>query len=203
VAVKVLSDQGSGSYAGIIAGVDWALNAYHQGSGPAVANLSLGGPTFQPLDEALTNAMKQGLFVVVAAGGSNADACNSSPGGAKDLICVGSTDRTATTPPTDVRSTFSSFGPCVDIFAPGSNIPGAWIGSRSATRILSGTSMSAPHVAGVAALIFGAKPGADWIEVTDVLTKETATHGVIDLRCGTNTICQQTPNSLVFNGCDH
>jgi subtilisin family serine protease len=201
VAVKVLSDQGSGSYAGVIAGCNWALDAYKTSRRPGVANLSLGGPKFQALNDALNSAVRQGLFVVVAAGNSNANACNDSPSSAEEVITVGSTDQTPAQPPKDIRSYFSSHGPCVDVFAPGSDITGAWIGSPTATRTISGTSMASPHVAGVAALIYGSNPALTTKEVENILTKGSATHGVIDLNCGTNTVCQQSPNSMVFNGC--
>jgi serine protease len=201
VAVKVLSDQGSGSYAGVIAGCNWALNAYLAGSGPGVANLSLGGPYFQALNDALDRAMQQGLFVVVAAGNSNANSCNDSPSSAPDVITVGSTDVSAQS--SDIRSYFSSYGPCVDVWAPGSDITGAWIGSPSATRTISGTSMAAPHVAGVAALVYGSNPEFEWDEVTSIITKgSNSVQGVVDLNCGSNTICQSSPNAMIFNGCD-
>jgi len=207
VAVKVLSDGGSGSYAGVIAGVEWALDDYliHHGTDatPGVVNMSLGGPLFQPLNDALTAAMRAGLFCVVAAGNDNGDACRTSPASAKDVITVGATDQTALTPPTDIRSYFSSFGPCVDVFAPGSDITGAWIGGPDASRTISGTSMASPHVCGVAALLYGANPKLRWDEATTLLTDSTATKGAVDLNCGGNTVCQQSPNSFVFNGCHH
>jgi len=203
VAVKVLSDGGSGSYAGVIAGCDWALKAYQaQPAGTAgTANLSLGGPFFQALNDALDAAMQAGLFVVVAAGNSNADSCRDSPSSAPDVITVGSTDVSPAN--TDVRSYFSSYGPCVDIWAPGSDITGAWIGSPAASRTISGTSMASPHVCGVATLIYGANPGLKWFEVTSIITKGShAIPNIVDLNCGSNTVCQASPNSMIFNGCD-
>jgi subtilisin family serine protease len=201
VAVKVLSDSGSGSYAGVIAGCNWALDEYKKSGLPGVANLSLGGPKFQALNDALNKAVREGLFVVVAAGNSNANSCNDSPSSAEEVITVGSTDQTPAQPPKDIRSYFSSYGPCVDVWAPGSDITGAWIGNPDATRTISGTSMASPHVAGVACLIYGDNPAHSTREVANILTDGTATHGVIDLNCGTNTICQQSPNSMVFNSC--
>jgi serine protease len=202
VAVKVLSDGGSGSYAGVIAGCNWALNAYLAGSTAGTANLSLGGPYFQALNDALDRAMQQGLFVVVAAGNSNANSCNDSPSSAPDVITVGSTDVSAQS--SDIRSYFSSYGPCVDVWAPGSDITGAWIGSPSASRTISGTSMASPHVCGVATLIYGSNPDLEWDEVTSIITKGShSTQGVVDLNCGSNTICQQSPNAMIFNGCNH
>jgi len=95
---------------------------------------------------------------------------------------------------------FSNYGRCVDIFAPGTLIKGAWIGSVSATRTISGTSMASPHVCGIAALILGEKPNATPEAVLDILDT-TATKGVIDLEC-IGSACNQSPNSLAFNGCE-
>jgi len=201
VAVKVLGDDGSGTNAGVIAGVDWSTGHYRQSGKPGVANLSLGGGFSAALNTAVTNAMKAGLFTVVAAGNSNADACNYSPSSAKDVITVGSSDSSPSQ--TDVRSYFSNYGSCTDIFAPGSDIAGAWIGSNTATRTISGTSMASPHVCGVAALILGTNPNVDWIQLTAIITSSTPTKGVIDLQCGNNAACAVSPNLMVFNGCSH
>jgi subtilisin family serine protease len=200
VAVKVLSDGGSGSYAGVIAGCDWALKNFKAGTAPGTANLSLGGPFFKALNDALDKAMQEGLFVVVAAGNSNADSCRDSPSSAPDVITVGSTDISPSN--TDIRSYFSSYGPCVDVWAPGSDITGAWIGSPTASRTISGTSMASPHVCGVATLVKGEHPHLAWDEVTEIITKGShAVQEIVDLNCGTNTVCQASPNGFIFNGC--
>ena len=141
--VRVLNCQGSGSNSGVIAGVDW-VTANHVK--PAVANMSLGGGASTALDTAVNNSINAGVTFVVAAGNSNVDACNSSPARAPAAVTVGSTTNT------DARSSFSNFGTCLDIFAPGSSITSAWSTGDTATNTISGTSMASPHVAGVAAL---------------------------------------------------
>jgi subtilisin family serine protease len=141
-AVRVLSCSGSGSTAGVIAGVDW-VTANH--IDPAVANMSLGGGASSALDGAVRNSIVAGVTYSIAAGNSNANAANFSPARVGEAITVGATTRT------DARSSFSNFGSVVDIFAPGSSIVSAWWTSNTATATLSGTSMAAPHVAGVAA----------------------------------------------------
>lgn len=169
IPVRVLGCDGSGSYSGVIAGVDWiAANA---GAG-AVANLSLGGPTSTALDSAITNLVGRGVVVVVAAGNSNADACQSSPARVPAAITVGATTSS------DSRASYSNFGSCVDLFAPGSGIVSAWFTSNTATASLNGTSMASPHVAGVAALVRTLNPGATAADVT-TLIKQGATSGVV------------------------
>lgn len=142
-AVRVLDCQGSGSNSGVIAGVDWVARNHVK---PAVANMSLGGAASTALDNAVTNAVNAGVTFVVAAGNENQNACNVSPARAAGTLTVGSTTST------DARSSFSNFGSCVDIFAPGSSIISAWYTSNTATNTISGTSMASPHVAGAAAL---------------------------------------------------
>jgi subtilisin family serine protease len=141
-AVRVLSCSGSGSTSGVIAGVDW-VRANH--IKPAVANMSLGGGASSSLDTAVRNSIAAGVTYSIAAGNSNANAANFSPARVGEAITVGATTSS------DARSSFSNFGSVVDIFAPGSGILSAWRTSDTATATLSGTSMAAPHVAGVAA----------------------------------------------------
>lgn len=141
--VRVLNCQGSGSNSGVIAGVDW-VTANHVK--PAVANMSLGGGASSALDTAVTNSINAGVTYAVAAGNSNANACNYSPARVAAAVTVGSTTSS------DARSSFSNFGTCLDLFAPGSSITSAWHTSNTATNTISGTSMASPHVAGVAAL---------------------------------------------------
>ena len=145
VPVRVMNCSGSGSTSDIIAGIDWIIS-HHQPGVPAVANMSLGGPRSAALDLAVSRGVADGVTFVVAAGNSNVSACTVSPAGEPSAITVGSTTST------DERSSFSNFGSCLDVFAPGSNIVSASHLSDTATRTLSGTSMAAPHVAGVAAL---------------------------------------------------
>lgn len=141
--IKVLTSSGSGSYAGVIQGIQEAVKV--SGDTPAVISMSLGGGAHGPTNKAVEKASNENI-VVVAAGNDKTDACNYSPAGAgAQVITVGSTNEN------DDISGFSNWGPCVDIFAPGTDITAAWIGGRKSTRTISGTSMAAPHVAGVAA----------------------------------------------------
>ena len=141
--VRVLGCTGSGTSSAVIAGVDWVTANRVR---PAVANMSLGGAISSALDLAVVNSINAGVTYAIAAGNANTDACQNSPArvaAALTAAAVGSTD---------VRASFSNFGACVDVFAPGSGITSAWHTSDTATNILSGTSMAAPHVAGAAAL---------------------------------------------------
>ncbi len=137
VAIRVLNCSGSGSTSGVIGGIDWAT-ANHAAGVPAVANMSLGGGYSVALNTATQNAITDGISFAVAAGNSNADACNASPASTPNAITVGSTSSN------DARSSFSNWGSCLDIFAPGSSITSAWNSSSTATNTISGTSMAAP-----------------------------------------------------------
>jgi subtilisin family serine protease len=184
VPVRVLGCGGSGSNSGVIAGVDWvAANAQL----PAVANMSLGGGNSDALDQAVRNAIDAGVTFVVAAGNDNANACTGSPNRVAEAITVGSTTNT------DARSSFSNFGTCVDIFAPGSNITSAWYTSNTATSTISGTSMASPHVAGAAALALGASPGSTPEQVADAVIGN-ATLGVL------SGVGSGSPNALLYVG---
>lgn len=142
--VKVLSSSGSGSSAGVIKGIQWAVSDANTKKKTCVLSLSLGGGANGALDKAAENAAKN-HFVIVAAGNSDTDACNSSPARAEGkVITVGSTQKN------DQRSSFSNYGKCVDIFGPGSDILSAYIGGKSKTKVLSGTSMATPYIAGLA-----------------------------------------------------
>jgi len=144
VGVRVLNCAGSGTTSGVIAGINW-VTAQHT-TGKAVANMSLGGGVSTALDTAVRNSIADGIVYAIAAGNSNANACNFSPARTAEAITVGATTST------DARASYSNKGRCLDIFAPGSSITSAWITSNTATNTISGTSMAAPHVAGVAAL---------------------------------------------------
>jgi PKD repeat protein len=183
-AVKVLDCFGSGSFAGVIAGVDW-VTANHLS--PAVANMSLGGGFSSSLNDAVTNSINSGVVYAISAGNENQNACNVSPASTPLAITVGSTTIN------DARSSFSNFGSCVDIFAPGSQITSAWNTSDVATNTISGTSMAAPHVAGAAALYRAANPGASTADVAAALIGN-ATSGVIT-NPGTGS-----PNLLLYTG---
>jgi len=158
--VRVLGCTGSGTNSGVIAGMDWVVANHVK---PAVANMSLGGGASTATDDAIQRMHAAGVTVVVAAGNDNANACNYSPARAVNAITVGSTTNT------DARSSFSNFGTCLDIFAPGSNILSAWFTGTSASNTISGTSMAAPHVAGVAALYLANNPAATPAQVATAL----------------------------------
>jgi len=144
IPVRVLNCQGSGTWSGVIAGIDWV--AGRTLLRPAVANMSLGGGASTSVNAAVAGAVADGVTMVVAAGNSNKDACKYSPSGEPTAITVGATTIN------DVRASWSNYGTCVDIFAPGSSITSAWNTDTDATNTISGTSMASPHVAGVAAL---------------------------------------------------
>jgi len=152
VAVKVLSGAGSGTTAGVIAGVDWTTK-HHTDRGRdarSVANMSLGGGASTTLDDSVTNSIAAGISYAIAGGNNNgASACNYSPARVATAITVGATANT------DARASFSNIGTCTSIFAPGQNIVSSYIGSNTASSTLSGTSMAAPHVAGVVAVHLG------------------------------------------------
>ncbi|GAB3645822.1 hypothetical protein GCM10028833_06580 [Glycomyces tarimensis] len=161
VPIRVLDCGGSGSYAGIIAGIDWiAANA----SGPSVANMSLGGGFSQALNDAIAEAVGEGITFAIAAGNEGEDACGTSPGSEPTAITVGATDER------DAATSWSNWGECVDILAPGAQITSAWIDGEDATNRISGTSMATPHVAGVAALFLEANPEATPGDVAEALT---------------------------------
>lgn len=181
-AVRVLDCGGSGSNSGVIAGVDWVAANHIK---PAVANMSLGGGASTALDNAVTNAVNAGVTFVVAAGNENQNACNVSPARAASAITVGSTTST------DARSSFSNFGTCVDIFAPGSSITSAWYTSTSATNTISGTSMASPHVAGAAALYLQRSTAASPATVRDIIINNSTTNRLTGINTG-------SPNRLLY-----
>jgi subtilisin family serine protease len=154
VGVKVLSSSGSGWVTAVVRGIEWAVNDCKKTrkKSACVLSLSLGGLTSKAMDASVVDAGKEGMVVVVAAGNANEDACFTSParmggGGRRGVLSVASSNAR------DTRSSFSNFGSCVDIFAPGSGITSCWKGESDSRRTLSGTSMSTPHVAGVAAML--------------------------------------------------
>jgi subtilisin family serine protease len=203
ITVKVLGDDGSGTFAGVVAGVDFVFAQKESTGRPTVGNMSLGGGKSAALDAACNRASAAGVIMVVAAGNDNGDACNVSPAGASGVISVAaSTTDGAGTNQQDLRSSFSNWGTCVALFAPGSEIKGAWIGSNTATNTISGTSMASPHVAGAAALVLGEQPGLSYADVHKVIIDSTS-YNLVTLNCaGRPAACGRTNNYLLFVGCD-
>jgi len=167
VGVKVLGSNGSGSFAGVIAGINWSANVA-RGGRRVVGNMSLGGGRNQGVNDATDASFRAGLVMAVAAGNSNNNACNSSPASADLAFTVMSTDST------DARSTFSSFGPCCQIFAPGTGITAAWIGAPERTNTISGTSMASPHIAGIAAKVWSRNNALNNQGVQDAIIRISA-----------------------------
>lgn len=196
VGVKVLGRSGSGTTAGVISGVNYS----GQGSG-AVLSMSLGGGASTAMDDAVNAAANAGNHVVVASGNSNTDACNSSPARAGGVNTDGSSRKVITVnsqTDQDVRSSFSNYGRCTDLFAPGSSVTSAWIGSNTATNTISGTSMACPHVAGMMAKYISSPVGrgADPDVAKAWLFSSAVQDGLI-----TNPGNTATPNRLLTAGC--
>jgi subtilisin family serine protease len=168
-AVRVLNNQGSGTIAGVVAGVNWVASNHVK---PAVANMSLGGGANTSLDNAVQGAITRGVTFAVAAGNSNTNAASTSPARVAAALTVGSSDRT------DARSSFSNYGPVVDVFAPGGGITSAWNTSDTATNTISGTSMAAPHVAGVVARYLQGNRNVTPAQVATAITSN-ATNGKV------------------------
>jgi len=183
VAVRVLNCSGSGTPAGVIAGIDWVTaNAVK----PAVANMSLGGGASATLDQAVQRSIASGVTYGVAAGNDyGANACNTSPARTPEAITVGSTTNT------DAKSDFSNIGTCLDIFAPGSGITSTWL--NNGTNTISGTSMATPHVVGAAALYASANPSATPAQVRDALVSAGTKDKVTSPGTG-------SPNVLLYTG---
>ncbi|OLR91987.1 S8 family peptidase [Actinokineospora bangkokensis] len=166
VGVRVLDNNGSGTTAGVIAGVDWVTaNAVK----PAVANMSLGGGVSSTLDAAVRRSITSGVTYGVAAGNSNTNASTSSPARVSEAITVGATTST------DARASYSNYGSLIDVFAPGSSITSTWNTSDTATNTISGTSMATPHVVGCAARYLSANPSATPAQVQSYLVNQATT----------------------------
>ncbi len=185
IAVRVLDCGGSGSTSGVIAGVNWVTSHHKANPGPAVANMSLGGAASTALDNAVANSIASGVTFSVAAGnGNNAgapqDACKSSPARVPAALTVAASDKS------DAAASFSNYGKCVDLFAPGVGITSDWYNAPSNT--ISGTSMATPHVTGVAALYLQANAGASPATVSKAITDATTKHVVRTSRTTNNNL---------------
>lgn len=184
VPVRVLDCTGSGTWSGVIAGIDWV--AQQTSMRPAVANMSLGGAKSSTLNAAVARAVASGVTMVVAAGNENTDACTKSPASEPSAITVGATTSS------DARASYSNFGTCVDLFAPGSTITSSWNTGDTATNTISGTSMATPHTTGVAALALESSPTASPAAVADFLTAHSTLNRLTSIGSG-------SPNRLLFS----
>ncbi|HKB80027.1 MAG TPA: S8 family peptidase [Thermoanaerobaculia bacterium] len=186
VPVRVLDCTGMGTLSTVLAGLDWVLQDHALSGRPAVVNMSLAGAASSSLDTQVNNLLAAGITTVVAAGNDNTDACEASPARVTGAITVGASNEG------DNRSSFSNYGTCVDLFAPGSNIISDWYSSTTATAVSSGTSESAPFVAGVAALILEQYPSASPASIAQTLTSEATLDALGSIGTG-------SPNRLLFS----
>jgi subtilisin family serine protease len=182
--VRVLDCKGSGSTESVIAGIDWVTKNAKQ---PAVANMSLGGGVDDALDAAVKASVDSGVTYAVAAGNESADACEGSPAKEPSAITVGATDDQ------DQKASFSNWGKCVDLFAPGVDVESVGITAPDATAKMSGTSMATPHVAGGIALYLADHPDAKPADVAAALVAASTPDKVGDPGTG-------SPNKLLFVG---
>jgi subtilisin family serine protease len=189
VAVRVLDCNGSGSTSGVVAGIDWVTAHAIK---PAVANMSLGGGVDATLDAAVQRSIGSGVTFGVAAGNGDAlgnpqNACSTSPARVAEAITVGATQNN------DQKASFSNYGTCLDIFAPGVNITSSWNTNNTATNTISGTSMATPHVVGAAALVAAVNPGYTPQQVRDALVNNATSNVVVNPGSG-------SPNKLLYMG---
>jgi serine protease len=182
-AVRVLGCDGSGTTSGVIAGVDWVTANRVR---PAVANMSLGGGASTALDDAVRRSVAAGVTYAIAAGNSSTDACASSPARVTQALTAGSSTSA------DARSSFSNFGTCVDLFAPGSSITSAWMTNDTATNTISGTSMASPHVAGAAALFLSGNTSASPATVHAAIVNNASVNKLSGVGTG-------SPNRLLYS----
>jgi len=191
IAVRVLNGQGSGTNSGVISGINYAANTARSRGIPSVASMSLGGGYSAAMNNAVASCVSAGVTTVVAAGNDNADACNYSPASTPSALTVGSTSTDASN--RDIRSSFSNYGSCVDVFAPGSNIVSCGITSNTAYSTLSGTSMACPHVAGLCAIVLNRQPNLTPARVKDAVINDGNWNHITN---------PSTPNNVIaYSGC--
>lgn len=189
VPVRVLGCTGSGSTSDIIRGIDWVIAQRAASGRPAVMNLSLGMVgSNAPMEAAVANAYNNRVIPVVAAGNSGIDACGSSPARSPLAITVGSVNRLQT------QSSFSNFGSCLDVYAPGESIQSAWHTANNVVATLNGTSMAAPHVAGVAAMYLSAYPQDSAASITSRVLSGSTSPGVLNRSAGSPDLFAKAPN---------
>ncbi|RDB17350.1 Cuticle-degrading protease [Hypsizygus marmoreus] len=179
IAVKVLSDGGSGSVSDIVSGLNWVANSAASSGRPSVASLSLGGGASTALDNAVTALTNVGIHVTVAAGNSNTNAGSTSPARAPAVITVGASTIA------DARASFSNYGAVVDVFAPGQNVISSWIGSTTATNNISGTSMATPHVAGLVAYLIAKNGNSSPAAISTLIKNLSVKNALTGIPSGT------------------
>lgn len=182
-AVRVLDCYGYGTFAGVLAGVDWVTANHIK---PAIANMSLGGPPNTAVDTGIKNSIAAGVTYVVSAGNDAWDACAQSPAHIPEAITVGAADSS------DVGAYFTNYGTCVDVFAPGVDVLSTWNASDTATLALSGTSMAAPHTAGVAALLLESDPTITPSETSSIIVNSATANHLTSIGPG-------SPNLLLYS----
>jgi len=192
VPVKVLGASGSGSTAGVVKGIEYVAINHASNGGPTVASMSLGSTADGGKNAAITAAVQRGSVFVVAAGNNNMDACRYYPASCPDAITVGATTTGANNE--DQRASFSNYGTCVDIFAPGQSIPSAGISSPTSVAVMSGTSMACPHVAGYAAVVLSENGQHTPAQVKKII-QDTSNQDLV-YNPGTGS-----PNYLLYNQC--
>ncbi len=185
IPVRALACDGSGYYSDVIAGLDWVAG-HHRDGVPAVVNLSIGGPGSSTLDAAVQAVIADGVSAIVAAGNSAVDACTASPARTPAAITVAASDSA------ERQASFSNFGRCVDLYAPGVGIKSSWHESPTATKTMGGTSMATPHVAGAAALLLSQNPHMSPAQVSDAVVASATTGIIIGATSG-------TPNRLLYS----
>jgi len=196
ISVKVLGASGSGPTSGVIAGFNWVTQQHLSSGRRSVASVSLGSTADGGKNAAVTASILRGVAYSIAAGNSNANACNFYPASTPLAVTVGSTTiSTFNDGSYDDRSSFSNFGTCLDIFAPGSTITSSCINGPNSSCVKSGTSMACPHVSGMLAVIFGENPNWTPAQAEAELKRRAQQNLVYNAGAG-------SPNLLLYNGCD-